>query len=169
MIEIDPPALREFQPEVVLLGTSKIQRSLAEKLRAEGFTVIFEDPRTLHQIYEWIRALGAIFDRRKEADALILKMQQGFNDVKKKAALLPKKPRVYIEEWHQPPFASGNWVPEMISCAGGISFPLKAGELSREVTLEEVAKFDPDLIVISWCGAGHLAEKKLLMERAGWE
>ena len=36
------------------------------------------------------------------------------------------------------------------------------------MTLQEVTKFDPDLIVISWCGAGSLAEKKLLLEREGW-
>jgi iron complex transport system substrate-binding protein len=75
---------------------------------------------------------------------------------------------VYVEEWHDPPYASGNWVPELVTMAGGRTFPLAAGQLSKAVTLQEVAAFDPDLIVISWCGAGKLADKALLTNRPGW-
>lgn len=63
---------------------------------------------------------------------------------------------------------SGNWVPEIIRIAGGQSFPIKDGELSHEVTLDQVAAFNPDLIVISWCGAGNLADKEILLKREGW-
>ncbi len=65
--------------------------------------------------------------------------------------------------------ASGNWVPEGVPIAGGEQFPIKSGELSRAVTLEEVQAFNPELIVISWCGAGDLAPKQLLLTRAGWD
>lgn len=67
------------------------------------------------------------------------------------------------------PFASGNWVPELAKIAGGTQFPVPAGELSRAVTLEEVAQYDPDLIVISWCGAGSLGDRDLLLQRPGWD
>jgi iron complex transport system substrate-binding protein len=176
--EVRAEDLRKHEPEIVLTGTA-IQAKLATELRAAGFSVIHQDPRTIHQIYEAIRGLGAIFEAEREAEALVLKMQQGFNAVKKKAALLPasrslgevgpKRPRLYIEEWHDPPYASGNWVPEVARIAGGEQFPVPAGELSRVVTLSEVQAFDPDLIVISWCGAGSLAPKELLLKRPGWD
>lgn len=173
--KIDAKALREFQPEVVLTGTV-VQQKLATELKAANFGVVHQDPRTVSQIYESICQLGALFSAEAATQHLVLQMQQGFNGVKKKAALLPSKPRVYVEEWHLPPMASGNWVPEVVRIAGGLPFPIShgstalttGGELSREVTLEEVKKFDPDLIVISWCGAGLLADKKLLLEREGW-
>ncbi len=173
--KIDTDMLRKHQPDVVLTGTV-IQKKLAAMLKAQGFGVVHQDPRTVHQIYESMRQLGALFDVQREAEALVLKMQQGFNDVKRKSALLHQlgnagqnaRSRVYVEEWHNPPMASGNWVPEIVRIAGAQPFSIKDGELSREVTLDEVQKFDPDLIVISWCGAGSLAEKKLLMERQGW-
>lgn len=170
MIRIDPEALRAYSPDVVLLGTS-IQKKLSETLKAAGFPVAFEDPRTLHAIYEWIRNLGALLDCGEEAEALLLKMQQGFNDVRKKSEVMRRRvrfARVYIEEWHNPPYASGNWVPEVARIAGCQQFPVTPGELSPEVTLEQVAAFDPEMIVISWCGAGSFADKKLLTERAGW-
>ena len=171
MIKIDPEAIRAFQPEVVLLGTS-IQRKLAEQLKSDGFPVVFDDPRTMHAIYQWIRNLGLLLDCGKEAEALVLRIQQGLNDVKKKSAMMrrdARSVRLYIEEWHQPPFASGNWVPEVARIAGCTQFPVAPGELSPEVTLEQVAAFDPEMIVISWCGAGHLADKNLLMNRPGWD
>ncbi|MBI3331691.1 ABC transporter substrate-binding protein [Candidatus Peregrinibacteria bacterium] len=166
--------LRAFNPEVIFLSTV-VQERLATELRAQGFAVIHQDPRTIHQIYESIRAVGAIVDAEKEANDLILKMQQGFNAVKKKSSILRSSrlqsaaPKLYIEEWHDPPFASGNWVPEIARIAGGEQFPISAGELSKEVTLDAVMKFDPDLIVISWCGAGTLAPKDLLLKRSGWD
>jgi iron complex transport system substrate-binding protein len=89
--------------------------------------------------------------------------------VKAKAKHLQGRPRVYVEEWHQPPMASGNWVPEIVRAAGGEPFPILPGALSREVTLDEVARFGPALIVISWCGAGSLADKNLLLQRGGWD
>ena len=178
--EIDVNELRKFSPEIVLTGTV-IQKKLSEELRAQNFGVVHQDPRTINQIYESIRQLGTILEKPMEAEDLVLTMQQGFNGVKKKAALLSvrgqkARSRIYIEEWHQPPMVSGNWVPEVVRIAGGQPFPIGdtetqnfASVLSREVSLEEVHAFDPDLIVISWCGAGTLAPKELLLKRPGWE
>ena len=178
--KVKPEDLLPFAPEIIFTSTV-VQERLANDLRAQGFSVVHQDLRTIHQIYESIRAIGAIVGAEKESEALILKMQQGFNDVKKKARLMPRHPRLYIEEWpafappsgatagkHNLPFASGNWVPEIAQIAGGKQFPIPAGELSKEVSLEDVATFDPDLIVISWCGAGLLAPKDLLLKREGW-
>lgn len=167
---IDPAALRACGPDVVFTETV-VQEKLAALLRSEGFGVVHQDPRTIAQIYADIRALGIIVARTQEAEALIMKMQQGINAVEKKARLLPRKPRVYVEEWHDPPFVSGNWVPEIVRIAGGIPMDavVKKGDLSKAVALDDVLRFDPDLIVISWCGAGSLADKELLLKRPGWD
>ena len=165
---VDPEELRKHAPDIVFTETV-VQEKIAGLLREKGFSVVHQDPRTVNQIYESIRALGTIVGRDKEAAAVTLKMQQGFNTVQKKARLLPKTPRVYVEEWHEPPFASGNWVPEVVRVAGGRQFPVSDGELSRKVTLAEIMAFDPDLIVTSWCGSGSLGDKELLLQRAGWD
>ncbi len=165
---IDPQAVAAFTPEVIFTSTV-VQAALAEQLRAAKLPVVHDDPRTVDQIYQSIRAVGTIVERQKEADELVLKMQQGLNAVRAKAKHLHGRPRVYVEEWHQPPMASGNWVPEIVRLAGGEPFPIPSGTLSRAVTLDEVLRFDPVLIVISWCGAGSLADKNLLSSRAGWD
>jgi iron complex transport system substrate-binding protein len=156
-----------FMPDVILTGTV-VQEKLAAELKQRGLAVIHQDPRTIPAIYKSIRDLGALFSADAEAENLVLSMQQGFNAVEKKARLLGKRPKVYVEEWHNPPMASGNWVPDVVRAAGGEPFPIPKGELSREVTLEEIRRFDPDLIVLSICGAGSMADKSLLTNRPGW-
>jgi iron complex transport system substrate-binding protein len=171
MVKIDPEDISKFQPDVVFLGTS-IQTKLAEVLRSAGFSVVHDDPRSIADIYAWIRSIGTIVNREREAEALIASMQKGFADLQKKAKMMNSacaKCRLYIEEWHQPPFASGNWVPEVARIAGGEQFPIPPGALSPEVSLEQVEQWNPDLIVISWCGAGALASKELLLQRPGWD
>jgi iron complex transport system substrate-binding protein len=166
-MKITPEDLRTHQPELVLTAT-KVQERLAMTLEDAGFSVLHQDPRTIHAIFESIRQLGLLLDCEPQAETLIRTMQEGFNDVKRKASKLPWKAKLYIEEWHDPPYASGNWVPEVAKIAGGRQFPIASGELSREVTLHEVQDFDPDMIVISWCGAGALPRKEILTEREGW-
>ncbi len=203
---VKPDDVREFSPDIVFTGTV-IQKNLADDLRAAGLSVIFQDPRSIHDIYESIRQIGAIVSAEPQAEALVLSMQQGFNAVKKKSALLPSRPKIYVEEWpafapvgategrpsplrtgpttagrpsslrigstsqSRPsnPYVSGNWVPEIVRLAGGTPFPIAPGELSRGVTLQAVLSFNPDLAVLSWCGAGSLADKTLFLKRQGWE
>jgi len=160
--------LAAFAPELVFTSTV-IQEKLAASLRAANFSCVHFDTRTMHSLYESIRHIGLLLSCEPEAESLLLSMRQQLNDVQRKAALLPSRLNVYIEEWHDPPMVSGNWVPDIVHIAGGKQFPITVGELSREVTLEEVREFDPDLIVISWCGAGLLADSELLTGRDGWE
>lgn len=166
--KISSADLATFEPELVFTGTV-IQEKLAAELRMANFSCVHFDTRTVHSIHKCIRQIGLLLSCEPEAESLILGMQQGLNDVRRKASLLPARMKVYIEEWHDPPMVSGNWVPEIVHLAGGQQFPIPAGELSRKVTLEEVREFNPDLIVISWCGAGLLADSSLLTERDGWE
>ncbi len=167
--KIDADALAAFKPEVVFTGTL-VQEKLAQFLKvSQQFAVIHHDPRSIGDIHECIRSMGLLLGKEREANQVVMDMHNGLADVRKKAKLLGSKPRVYVEEWHNPPMASGNWVPELVTLAGGTPFPLQPRAPSREVSLAEVQAFDPDIIVLSICGAGRFAEKKLLTSRPGWD
>ena len=170
-VNVDLAELKQYNPEVIFTSTV-IQLELATMMKATGLPSIHQDPRTLDAIYESIREIAMIVGREPQAKELIAQMQKGFQEVKKKAAAMRRrdapKVRLYVEEWHDPPFASGNWVPEIARIAGGEQFPVAPGALSPQVTLAQVEQWNPDLIVISWCGAGSLAPKELLLNRPGW-
>ena len=159
--------LQPYAPDLVFTATL-VQSRLAEELTNDQWKVIHFDPRSVDDVLEVMRTLGLLLDVTDRGRAIAETLRRDLRAVEKKASLLPRKQRVYVEEWHNPPMVSGNWVPDIVRCAGGVPFPLPAGSSSRAVTLEEIAAFDPDLIVLSICGAGSFADVTLLTGRPGW-
>jgi len=182
--KIDVQEVLSYKPDLVFASTL-VQAKLAEELRAAKLQVIHQDPRSLSEVEHSFLEIGVLLECEERARELSLQFRQTLNEVKKRARALPRHPRVYIEEWHHPPMVSGNWVPEVVKIAGGIPFDIgtigkelgsKNYEVrmdgknppSREVSLQEIQAFDPELIVLSICGAGALAKKELLTDRPGW-
>jgi iron complex transport system substrate-binding protein len=59
---------------------------------------------------------------------------------------------VSIIEWLDPPMAAGNWVPELVSLAGGRDVLGKPGEHSYWITWDDVIAADPDIVILVPCG-----------------
>jgi iron complex transport system substrate-binding protein len=74
------------------------------------------------------------------------------------------RPLVYCEEWGKPLILSQTWVAELVEAAGGRFF----GSPGKQVTEEEVAAADPDVIVAAWCGAGNRVPLEKIVARRGW-
>ena len=55
-------------------------------------------------------------------------------------------------EWLDPLMAAGNWVPELVSLAGGTNLVGKAGQHSPWLTMAELHSLDPDIIIALPCG-----------------
>ena len=90
------------------------------------------------------------------------------------AALLAqgrRRPRVYFEEWDEPPISAIRWVSELIGIAGGEDiFPeLAMRPLGKNRILAEpleVVRRAPDIIIGSWCGKKFRPER--VAQRPGW-
>src|SRR6185312_7495340 len=69
---------------------------------------------------------------------------------------LPRRPRVYFEEWDEPMISGLGWVSELVGAAGGIEvFPALAAKKNakdRIVSAQAVIAAKPDIIIGSWCG-----------------
>src|SRR5580704_9832874 len=91
-------------------------------------------------------------------------MQQGIETVRARTAGLPR-PRVFCEEWGRPLIASQGWVAELIEAAGGEFL----GEPGRQISAEEVACMDPDIVVAAWCGAGDRVPLEKIVADRGWQ
>ena len=84
-------------------------------------------------------------------------LQRGLDAIEREAATLPCRPKVYFEEWDEPPITGIRWVAELVRIAGGDDiFPERALEsLAKARILEdpdEVIRRAPDIILGSWCG-----------------
>ncbi|MGC1219665.1 MAG: cobalamin-binding protein [Phormidesmis sp.] len=62
------------------------------------------------------------------------------------------QPKVVCIEWSDPLMAAGNWVPELVTLAGGTDICGKAGEHSDWMSWEALKAGDPDIIIVMPCG-----------------
>jgi iron complex transport system substrate-binding protein len=159
-----------LEPDLVL-AFSDLQADIAAALARAGLAVHVFNQRTVAGIFEMIRLLGAMVGASGKADRLIAELRAGVEAVAESAALLPRRPRIYFEEWDAPLITGIGWVSELIRLAGGEDcFPELAGRrLAKERILAdpaEVVRRAPDIIVGSWCGKKFRPEQ--VAARPGW-
>ena len=110
--------------------------------------------------------------RRGAADALgAATCGDGVAQAQDRAAQLPRRPKVYFEEWDEPMISGIGWVSELIEAAGGsdIFADRARGKSAKEriVTAADVIARAPDIIIGSWCGKKFRPEK--VVARPGFD
>lgn len=146
----------DLKPDFVV-GFSDIQADIAQALIKHGIEVWISNHRSVDGILGYVRRLGALVGAAERAEAYALELQAHIERVRQDAALLPRRPRVYFEEWDEPLITGIRWVSELIGVAGGDDvFPERAlCALGKDRILEdaaEVVRRAPDIILGSWCG-----------------
>lgn len=85
------------------------------------------------------------------------------------ATINNEKPTVACIEWTDPLMAAGNWVPELVTLAGGTDVFGVPGEHAPWITLDALIDADPDVLVFMPCGfdlARTEREARLLVDRS---
>ena len=144
-----------LEPDLVL-AFSDLQRDVVRDLIGAGVAVLCTNQRSLDEVMEAILVIGGALGREGDARALVADIRDEIRQVREYSSVWPDRPRVYFEEWPDPPIAGIRWVSELIEIAGGDDvFPELRGERSakqRVVDFREVARRDPQIILASWCG-----------------
>jgi iron complex transport system substrate-binding protein len=146
----------KLRPDFVV-GFSDIQAEIAAELIKQGIEVWISNHRSVDGILDYIRRLGALVGAADKANAYADGLRCGLDAIAGQAALLPQRPRVYFEEWDEPPITGIRWVAELVRIAGGDDvFPeLSVESLAKHRILAdagEVVRRAPDIILGSWCG-----------------
>jgi len=160
----------KLQPDFVI-GFSDIQADIAAELVRHGIEVWISNHRSVDGILDYIRRLGALVGAASRADAYADELQRGLDAIAAQSRALARRPKVYFEEWDEPPITGIRWVAELVRIAGGDDiFPERAAEpLAKQRILadgEEAARRAPDIVFGSWCGKKFRAEK--VAARPGW-
>ena len=160
-----------LRPDLVL-GFSDLQADIAAELARAGLEVHLFNHRSIAEILRMIRMLGGMIGCEAKAAVLADRLQAGVEATRKTAEQLPRRPRVYFEEWDDPLIAGIRWVGEVIEAAGGDNCfaDLAAMSLGRDRIIAdpaEVVRRAPDLIFGSWCGKKFRAAT--VAARPGWE
>ncbi|MCP1727666.1 iron complex transport system substrate-binding protein [Natronospira proteinivora] len=161
----------DLEPDLVL-GFSDLQADIASELIRQGVEVHVFNHRSVAEIFRMMAMLGGMIGCQSKAEALIGELRAGVEQIRTQAAALPRRPRVYFEEWDEPMLSGIRWVSELVEIAGGEDcFPeLKHEALGKDRIIAEydtVIQRQPDIIIGSWCGKKFRPEK--VRERPGFE
>ena len=158
----DIPKILDLKPDLVL-SFSDLQADIVAALIRRGVAVHAFNQRSVAEIFDMIRMLGAMVGAADRADRLANELAAGVAEASDRASRLPRRPRVYFEEWDDPMISGIAWVSELIDAAGGIDIfsDRAAGKSAQEriVTAPEVVERMPDIIIGSWCGKKFRPEK----------
>ena len=159
LYRLDADLIRRIDPDVILtqdlcrvcaVPSGQVERAL-EEIGATRARVLSLDPHSLDQVIESIRAAGRLLGATDRADAFAAQLRERLARVRRITAGLPSI-RTFAQEWLDPPFVGGHWVPEMVSIAGGRNLLNDPAAPSRVVRWEEVERAAPEAVVFMPCG-----------------
>jgi iron complex transport system substrate-binding protein len=185
---VRPPEARQEKPKVsaftsakldkivalkpdLVLGFSDLQADIAADLVKLGLEVHIFNHRSVADIFRMISTLGGMLGCEAETQKLVAELEAGLYKIRDAAAKLPRRPKVYFEEWDEPQISGIAWVSELVGIAGGDDiFPELAKEaLGKNRIVRdplEVPRRAPDIILGSWCGKKF--RPKQVEARPGW-
>jgi len=131
-----------LQPDLVLTF-SDLQAVIVADLIRRGLNVHAFNQRTVAEILDMIRVLGAMVDAGGRAAELVATLEARLVQARSRAECLPKRPKVFFEEWDDPLISGIGWVSELIEILGGIDIFAdrrnQGAAKDRIVRMEEVA------------------------------
>ncbi len=144
-----------LKPDLVV-GFSDLQADLARELALRGVPVWIQNQRSVAEILQNIRVLGAMVGLAAKANALADELVVHLRDVATARPARASPVRVFFEEWPDPLISGIRWVSELVEIAGGIDVCAESrarhDAKGRIFTLDDVAARDPEVIIASWCG-----------------
>jgi iron complex transport system substrate-binding protein len=152
-LSVDIEKIRALKPDLVVASlTVPGHERNVQALEASGLHFVAPEPTSLEDVHVDIRLIGAALGRDAEAEALSARLR-GEIDAPSEPSQA-RRPKILVEWWPKPVIAPGarSWVTDLLNAAGAANPIAERDVKSTPLTDEEVARLDPDAIVISWCG-----------------
>lgn len=177
LYDLDEEALADLRPDLILtqehcdvcaVNETTVRRS-AMKLPNQP-PVESVNPLELAGVLAMFGRVGELLESTAQAEAIIDRFAATSRLISDRVADRPI-PSVVLLEWLDPPFGSGHWNPEIVARAGGRELVGRTGVESKRITWDDVARADPDFLLVSACGFAidrTLVDLASLAERPDW-
>ncbi len=152
----------EARPDLIIASVPYQEAAVVEILKA-GIPFLGLAPRSLDDIYGDIALISGCVGAGERGAQVISEMRVAIEDMARQTSGLARK-RVFCEEWGKPIIASQPWVAELVAAAGGEFL----GKPGAQVSAEEIARLDPEVIIAAWCGAGDRVPLRKIAAGRGW-
>ena len=156
-------ALLELKPTLII-GSVPFKTETVQEILKLPVPFLALNPRSLADVEMDIRTLGLLVNARSRAEVLIREMRGTFEVIRKAASRAKSRPRVYCEAWPNPRISSPPWVTELVEiCGGEMCVPAGA-----RVSDEEVARANPEIIVLAWTAVGGKSKVEQAVNNPAW-
>jgi iron complex transport system substrate-binding protein len=179
LYDLDLAKLRELKPDAII--TQNLCNVCAFDLGALEESVVdwpgnkpqllSLNVRRFAELWTEMRRLAEELGTGDAGPTAIRQLKEQAANVVSKACLIKNRLSVLCLEWLDPLMAAGHWTPDLVELAGGTNCFTRAGERSPQLTLDELTKIDPDVILIMPCGFGlprARIEAAILTENPTW-
>jgi iron complex transport system substrate-binding protein len=160
LMEPDMEKIVSLKPDLILAMTLTSPKEI-QKLKNLGLKVVtFQIPQDFNLLCNFFLQLGRVVGKEKDSQRLIKEAKDHVSEIAQKVASLPK-PKVLIQIGSNPLFVATKkyFINDYIQFAGGTNIYQDAGFGS--VSMEEVIKKNPDIIIIATMGISGENERKL--------
>ncbi len=158
-----------------VLGFSDLQADIAAQLIRAGVGVTVFNQRSVAEIFDMLAQVAAMVGVADQGRALLLQFRERLTQMDQAVQghlhQGLRRPRIYFEEWDEPPISGIRWVSELLTIAGGEDCfaELAAQPLGMDRIIAdplEPARRAPDIVIGSWCGKKFRPDK--VAARPGW-
>ena len=146
--KLDIEAILGLKPDLIIGWKSGNQQAQIEQLKKLGLTIYLSEPKTLGDIAENLRDIGALTGEEKTADKKAGDFLKGIERLKQ-SSKLNKKVRVFYQVWQQPLFTinGDHIISHIIELCGGENVFAELSVVSPQIDRESVISRNPDVIV----------------------
>jgi iron complex transport system substrate-binding protein len=165
------PSLEQLtllHPDLVVAWPADPARSVLGRLEDLGIAIYAPEIQSLNDIRRTTSELGGLLDLGIAADSLIAAIDAGLEEVRR-AVAGRERPEVFYVVWYDPPTtaSTGTYINELIEIAGGTNMFADAPGLWPLVSLEEVIRRNPDVVLLAQT-VENLIDVETLRSAPGW-
>ncbi|RVU01519.1 cobalamin-binding protein [Mucilaginibacter limnophilus] len=162
--------ITQAQCDVCAVSLPEVEQALTDYLD-KPVKIISLQPNSLDDILNYIKGVATALNVSQQGEQLVEDLQERIDIIRHKLKFIETKPTVACIEWLEPLMISGNWVPELVSLAGGEPVLAVTGKHSPYVNWDDIVAANPDIIVVMPCGFGierTMREMGLLLQQTSF-
>ena len=165
--------ITQSQCDVCAVRLADVVELVASTPALQATEVLALNPKSLDDVLADIIRIGQAAGVEERAGAYVNRLRERLGRVSERSDKLDphERPRVVCIEWIDPLMAAGNWTPQLIELAGGISRMAIAGVHSGYIQWQQLVAEDPQVLIVAPCGFGlprSLADSQRLLQLPGW-
>lgn len=141
--------LTQAQCEVCAVSLADVEQAL-NQITDQTTQVISLQPSVLAHVWQDIERVAIALGGNSQP--IIHQLQARISRCQQQLDGIAHRPTVACLEWTDPLMIAGNWVPELVTLAGGHPSLGKVGQHSSWLTWEQLVIANPEIIVCMPCG-----------------